>query len=328
MTTATEQTHDLPDRPTANSGRSDWMERFTRDEIKELLEMRDWRSWLTIATNWALVGLSFAMVAIWPNPLTVLLAIAIIGGRQLGMAVIMHDASHRSLFSNHKINDWAGNWLAAYPVWSDIGPYRNYHLKHHAKTWTKEDPDLSLSTPFPITRSSFYRKVWRDLSGQTGWKRAKATFARDLSMSKGKTARTGAPQSAWTVLRGVIITNLLLFGVLVAVGHPALYLLWIVSWLTTHSLAMRIRAIAEHSMPTQVDNPFGHTRTTIASWWERLFIAPTRVNYHLEHHLMMTVPHYNLPRMHRMLREKGLLEGANVCHGYAGVLALASSKAA
>ena len=40
---------------------------------------------------------------------------------------------------------------------------------------------------------------------------------------------------------------------------------------------------------------------------ERLLVAPNYVNYHLEHHLVMTVPHYHLPRMHRMLRERGVL---------------------
>ena len=66
----------------------------------------------------------------------------------------------------------------------------------------------------------------------------------------------------------------------------------------------------------------------VARWWERLLIAPNCVNYHLEHHLLMTVPHYNLPRMHRLLRERGALDDACVTRGYPGVLALAASRAA
>jgi fatty acid desaturase len=58
----------------------------------------------------------------------------------------------------------------------------------------------------------------------------------------------------------------------------------------------------------------------LAGTWERLFIAPNRVNYHLEHHLLMTVPHHNLPRMHALLRRRGLLGGAHVAQGYAHVL--------
>ena len=79
---------------------------------------------------------SMAMVAAWPNPLTVVLALFVIGGRQLGMSILMHEASHRTLFRDRALNDWAGNWLAAYPVWTDLAPYRPYHLRHHAKTWT------------------------------------------------------------------------------------------------------------------------------------------------------------------------------------------------
>ena len=55
-------------------------------------------------------------------------------------------------------------------------------------------------------------------------------------------------------------------------------------------------------------------------------IAPNRVNYHLEHHLWMTVPLYKLPRIHRMLAERGLLDGALVTKGYRSVLERAASK--
>lgn len=301
-----------------------WLDRFTREEITELLRLEDRHSWTSLLVNWGLIFASMAMVAAWTNPFTVVLALFVIGGRQLGLSILMHEASHRTLLRNRELNDWVGNWLAAYPVWTDLAPYRPYHLKHHARTWTKDDPDLDLASPFPITRDSLRRKIWRDLSGQTGLKRLRATLYRDLSMSAGKSGRQG--QSATQALQGVVVSNAVLFVVLATLGHPALYLLWIGAWLTTYSLAMRIRAIAEHSMPRDPADPFQHSRTTLASWWERLLLAPNRVNYHLEHHLLMTVPHYKLPTFHRMLRERGLLKDANVVQGYAGVLALAASK--
>jgi fatty acid desaturase len=119
-----------------------------------------------------------------------------------------------------------------------------------------------------------------------------------------------------------------LFGILLVAGHPALYLLWVVAWLTTYSLIMRIRAIAEHSMPTDPADAMKNTRTTLAKWWERLFIAPNRVNFHLEHHILMRVPHYNLPRLHSMLRDRGVLDDALVADGYVDVLTQACSKQA
>lgn len=299
--------------------KSSWRTALTRDEVHSLLAMHDLRSWMSLAIDWGIVGASFALVAVWPNPLTIVVALFLIGARQLGFAVLMHEASHRSLFSNRRVNDWVGNWLAAYPIWSDLRPYRPYHLKHHAKTGSEEDPDIGLVRPFPITRRSLWRKVWRDLSGQTGRKFAIGAWKRTF-------ARWGKDPEARRAAQGVLITNLVLLGLLTLVGHPALYLLWAGAWLTTHTLVTRIRSIAEHALTRDPSDPLGNTRTTVASWWERLLIAPNGVNYHLEHHLLMTVPHYNLARMHRLLRERGVLDRACVDDGYIGVLARASAR--
>jgi fatty acid desaturase len=300
-----------------------WRETFSKEELAELREMQDWRSWQSVLGNWAIVLGAMALVSWWPNPITILLALLLIGARQLGMAVLMHEASHFSLFSSKKVNDWVANWLCAYPVWSDLAAYRRYHMGHHARTWTKDDPDLSLATPFPVTPESLRRKIWRDLSGQTGWKRVKYTLKRDLGLAEFKMGRTGESAEAF---RGMLVSNAVLLFALALVGRPELYLLWVVAFLTTNMLVTRIRAIAEHSMITDPSDPLQNTRTTLASPLERLFLAPNGVNYHLEHHLLMTVPHYRLAEMHRLLTERGGLDGANVVRGYREVLRRASSK--
>ncbi|MFO1200890.1 MAG: hypothetical protein U1E86_28390 [Burkholderiaceae bacterium] len=81
-------------------------------------------------------------------------------------------------------------------------------------------------------------------SGQTGWKRVKATVKRDLGLSQGQSRTFGGVHQ----YRGVAISNAVLFLVLLAAGHPMLYLLWVVAWMTTFQLVTRIRAIAEHAM--------------------------------------------------------------------------------
>ena len=69
--------------------------------------------------------------------------------------------------SNKAVNEWIGQWLCAVPVGADLASYRSYHLQHHKFTQQPEDPDLSLSAPFPITKESYTRKAIRDLTGQT-----------------------------------------------------------------------------------------------------------------------------------------------------------------
>jgi fatty acid desaturase len=308
----------IVERHTAE-GNFDWREALSREDIAGLLEMNDLRSWASVTANWGLTFAAMAAVAVWPNPLTIVAALIVIGTRQLGCAVLMHEASHRSLFSSRAVNDWVGQWLCAYPIWSDLRAYRPYHLQHHAHTGTDRDPDLGLIAPFPITRASLRRKVFRDLSGRTGWKFARAAFRRTFGRWQDPDARRAAI--------GVATTNAALLGGLAALGHAELYLLWAVAWLTTNTLVTRIRAIAEHELTPDQDDPLRNTRTTVLRWWERLLIAPNRVNYHLEHHLLMTVPHYRLPEMHRLLSERGVLEHACIePGGYAAVLRNAASK--
>jgi fatty acid desaturase len=275
---------------------------------------------------WGTIFAAMAMFVYWPNPVTFLLAVAIIGARQLGLAVLSHDAAHGLMFTNMRLNDFAGTWLTEYILTGDLYAYRPYHVKgHHRFTQQPNDPDLGLSAPFPITRSSLRRKVIRDLTGQTAWKQRKALVRRAFGGSDRPAAERIS--RGWRRLHGAIVTNAALFAILAAAGHWWLYpALWLVPFFTFEPLVVRIRAIAEHSMVTDNGDPLRNTRTTHANWLERAFIAPYFVNYHLEHHLLSAVPCYNLPRAHAMMIAKGWGPKMEIQPGYRAVLRLAASK--
>jgi fatty acid desaturase len=74
------------------------------------------------------------------------------------------------------------------------------------------------------------------------------------------------------------------------------------------------------------NDPLRNTRTTRANFLERLFIAPYYVNYHLEHHLVIYVPCYHLPRVHDILCTGPHASRMEVQPGYAAVLRLAMSR--
>jgi fatty acid desaturase len=302
-------------------GDAHWKSLFSKDELRDILTLDDRKSVATLLVNWSVIFAAFALVGWKANPITIVLALFILAGRQLGCAIVMHEAAHRSFLSNRIWNDRIGNWFGAFPIWADVLPYRNYHLVHHAKTGTPGDPDLSLTLPFPISKASLRRKVWRDLSGQTGWNQLAGTFKRDLGIGDRRTQRNQGlkpgekPDVGWHKLAPVVISNGVLLGILALFGRPELYLLWPLALITTYRLALRIRSIAEHAMAGPPGDPLRNTRTTIVSWWERIFFAPNYVNYHLEHHLLMTVPHYNLPKMHALLHRRGLLDQALITKG-------------
>lgn len=298
---------------------------FTPEELAMLKRKSDVRGAWMVFHAWAVIFGAMAVFVWWPNPVTFLLAVAIIGGRQLGLAILAHDAAHGLLANNQRLNDFEGSWLTDNLLLADLYAYRKYHIVHHRFTQQSNDPDLGLSAPFPITRESLKRKIIRDLTGQTAYKQRIGLIRRSFG-------KPGDPWSermaaGWKRLKGPIVSNAVLFGILAVTGHWWLYpMLWLVPFFTFFSMIERFRSIAEHSMVTDNDDPFRNTRTTYANWLERAFLAPYFVNYHLEHHLVMAVPCYNQPRMHRMLLAKGYGPRMEVKPSYLAILSLASSK--
>lgn len=298
---------------------------MTEQELVEVRTRSTWKGVALIAHAWALILGSIAMIAVWPNPLTFLLAVGMIGSRQLGLAILMHDGAHGSLADGDKLNMFLSQWFCAYPIFAETRAYRRYHLQHHAHTQQDNDPDLILSAPFPITQPSYRRKFWRDITGQTGYQQRKAQILNAL----------GEPSWPWRQrmasfrdkLGPQIAVNAVLFAGLAAAGVWWAYpLLWLTPLMTWMMVITRIRNIAEHAVVPDSNDPLRNTRTTRAGFLERLFIAPYYVNYHLEHHLLFYVPCYNLRRVHEILMRGPNAERMEVQPGYAAVLRLATSR--
>ena len=300
-------------------------ETFTPEEMAQVRARSDVTGLLCVAHAWIVIAASMALFAIWPNPLTFVLAVVLIGSRQLGLAILMHDAAHGVLTKTPALNEWVSQWFCAYPVLNDTIRYRHYHLVHHRTTQQPDDPDFSLSAPFPITRTSFRRKLIRDITGQTGFKQRRAQIVAAL----GKPGDPFAKRFAGfrSKLGGPIAANLILLAILMAVGRWYFYpLFWILPLLTWQQLITRVRNIAEHAIVPDNDDVFRNARTTYASWWERALFAPYWVNYHVDHHLLFYVPCYNLPKLHAMLLAKGYGPRMEIQPNYLSIWKLATSK--
>ena len=295
---------------------------FTPEEWEGLSQRSSWRGLSLIACAWAIILGAGAMFIIWPNPITYILAVMLIGARQLGLAILGHDAAHGALHPNIKVNDWAAEWLCNAPTGGSVKRYRPYHLMHHKFTEQPEDPDLGLSAPFPITRQSLRRKIIRDLKGQTFFKQRIQPYFGYVTGKRPKPARIADnPGVRFWIVNGAAIIALTAAGYWWA--YPALWIVPMATWLP---LVTRLRNIAEHAMVGTEEDPFTHARTTLANPLERLFIAPFWVHYHGEHHVFMHLPCYNLPRTHRLLIEKGYGPRMRLANGYIDVLKAATSK--
>lgn len=306
---------------------------FSPEEIQRLIAPSRWRGLALIAHCWAVIVGLWALCVLVPHPLLILLAVPLIGTRQLGLAVLQHDGAHYTLHPNKRVNDWVSEWLLNRPLFGEsVVAYRKYHLQHHRLTQQPDDPDLHLSAKFPITRSSFRRKMWRDLSGQTGLKQYGNLIRSALSRGKvqhhssGPNDVSGRISGFWQRLGPNLAINLVFLAGFTLAGAWYLYfILWVLPAFTWERFITRLRNIGEHAVVPDNDDRLRNTRTVIANLIERAFIAPYRVNYHLEHHLLVSCPCYLLPDAHRLLIDKGLLPRMEVKRGYREVLEAALS---
>ena len=78
---------------------------------------------------------------------------------------------------------------------------------------------------------------------------------------------------------------------------------------TLYPVQIRLRSACEHSFEAGYNvaaNGRWVTRSVNANVVERFLIGPLYSDYHFEHHLLPTVPYYNLPVIRHYLENKGI----------------------
>jgi fatty acid desaturase len=298
---------------------------FSPEEWARVSARSSWKGIALVIHCWVVIGLAIWVGVLWP--ITIPLVVMVVGNRQLGLNILMHDAAHALLHENRKVNDFVAYWFCA----PELFIYRPYHLQHHRYVQQSEDPDLVLSKPFPITRDSLKRKIIRDLTGQTFFKQRSSSFVAGIKRTSEEeqisTSKLNIILQEFYKQRMFYISNGLF---LLAFSLAGLWWAWLLMWLlpmmTWLPLVSRLRNIAEHALIVENGtDPLRHARTTYASWLERAFVAPYWVNYHCEHHMFTQIPCWNLPLAHELLKQKGVTPRMEIQPSYPAVLKLASA---
>ena len=287
---------------------------LTLEELTRLRRTSAPRGAALVLHAWATIAGAIAVYLLWPSPVTLVLMVIVVGSRQLGLVVLMHEASHWLLFPGLRRNTWVGTWLCAAPMGQDLRAYRRRHHLHHRLTQRPDDPDLALSAGLPGSPGRLATALLADLAGVTALRRPLAW-------------RPGSDGLAATRrrLRAPLVANLVLAAALTAAGGPLLYVLaWVLPRLTWYEALARLRDIAEHGLVPGAEDPLRSARSIDAGPLARALLAPYRVNYHLEHHLLVFVPCWRLPAARRLLLAKGYGPRMERARSYAQVLARAA----
>jgi fatty acid desaturase len=256
----------------------------------------------------------------WPNPLALLLSVLVIGTRQHALFVIAHDAAHYLLYENRLANEIVGRASAMVQGLS-MCTYRVIHRLHHNNLYGPLDPDTALHGGYPRGKAYLVKKLLKDLSGLTAWK----TYAYFLGGAPALNTATNVAlrplddtsdklrREARHDRNAVIVFHLVALALFALSGYLVQYLvLWVLPLVTVVQAILRLRAIAEHGATTDFSSPLTAARTNVVPAWLAWLIFPHHVNYHIEHHLYASVPHYNLPVLHREMRARMMLENAEL----------------
>jgi fatty acid desaturase len=301
--------------------KDDFRRALPKEVVQRLTRRSPWRATIAWLSDFAVLAIAIgAGLYFWPNPIVLLACIVVIGTRQQALFVIAHDAAHYLLYDNRLLNDAVGRTCAMLGGLS-MCTYRVIHRMHHNNLYGELDPDTALHGGYPRGRAYLLKKLLKDLAGLTAWK----TYAYFLYAAPGLNTKTNVAlrplddtsQKLKVEARNdrnlVIAFHLAMLAVMVWSGYLVQYLvLWVLPPLTVMQPILRLRAIAEHGATTDFSSPLTAARTNIAPAWLEWLIFPHHVNYHIEHHLYASVPHYHLPELHREMKACGLLQGAEV----------------
>ncbi len=290
---------------------------LTKEEQQSFRASSDWLGARGFLTTWgAMLGAAWLYI-LYPGWPTGLLLTAVFASWQMALGVLMHDCSHRSWFKSQRLNDFFGHWFAGVPILVPLQFYRKIHFLHHTKTGTDDDPDVGNINAYPVSRASFRRKMVRDFSGQSGLKNivgllryvntGRAGDGVSMGINKKVISSEEIRKITMKNYSHILLVHGAWFAIASSTGHPEIYLFWWLAFVFLYPFILRIRQVAEHgAMPRLFSADVRDTtRTTIPNWWERMIFAPHNVNFHCEHHTLPTVAGYQLPGLHRMLKERG-----------------------
>ena len=161
-----------------------------------------------------------------------------------------------------------------------------------------DEPDIALYVGYPIPPDSFRRKLWRDATGQTGWKLLKGLFRAARSSDRRHAARRPLDRRACSSALAAISA---------LAGYPLVYwLLWFLPYMTAvagHQPAALHRRARRHD-PLERPPPRPPTRcastrrpASCSSRTGSAGTSPTTCD--------SGIPMRHLPRYHRELVRSG-----------------------
>jgi fatty acid desaturase len=226
----------------------------------------------------------------------------ITGNRQRALGNLLHDAGHRNLVREGRLNDLLAEIFLSSSLFNSLTVYRDSHARHHA--WLGDpnhDPDY-------IAANEAHASSW-----WTTYLRILCTISAWNGSAFGHLLTRGIPPSLRFRIVLWWLCALALLSTLVDLRFALLFFgIWLSAKATAFHAITTFREMCDH-FGLRPGGIFSFTRdiSTTSPW--RWILHPRHNGYHLTHHLMPAVPYYRVRRTHELLSQLPVYETRATC---------------
>jgi len=267
--------------------------------IKKLTKLDNWHGLLALSEDYLLILASILItshVSWFFYPLTLL----VIGSRQRALTTILHESAHGVLAKDKLLNSVLGTFCSGYLIFQQIIPYKKSHCSmHHSHLGNPElDPDFKfhLEEGLYDAACSKHFLVRHIIKPLLLFKVPQYMFY---------LAKYRLFGSCCDLYETIIMLAYLFTIVSAAVWFGfwiQLILFWLVPYVTVFQVLGYFIEVSEHyPLVGQNTVDLYMTRNRFSPWYEAFFTSMHSENFHLIHHLMPSVPSWNLAKAHKIL---------------------------
>nr|WP_321358929.1 fatty acid desaturase family protein [uncultured Hyphomonas sp.] len=245
------------------------------------------------------------LLPIFAAPVVLLPAWIIIGTRQRALATLLHEASHRALARNRRLNDFLGTVCSSWFIFQMGAPYKASHVyNHHPKLGhVLNDPDTEQYVRQGLLEANPVTFVRDNVIGMLLGLKALVNFPYLLryrllpadwrTMSRAHMAEL----AGFIIFWGVLLTLLTLAGWL-----DEFLVFWMLPYFTAFQATNWLIETAEHFPLVWLESSVVRaTRNRQGNVIERFLTGAHGEGWHLVHHLRPAIPFWNLKKAHQLM---------------------------
>lgn len=269
--------------------------------LKKLSQLDNCQGCIAVAQDWIIILLAILIAKhfayLYP------ISIIVIGSRQRALGTILHDSAHERIAKSKKLNRLLGTLFSGYWLFQSLLKYKETHVqKHHRYLGDlNKDPDFQYYIENGLYKP--HLKVSEFLLQH---------IIAPVFLFKVPSYFLYLIKNRISCARSYPLEFCLMISFWISIALCAYYYnhlnliisYWIIPFFTTHMIIGYLIEISEHY-------PFlGNSREAIylsrnrhSHWFEGLFFSIHHENFHLVHHLMPSIPCWNMVKAHHIMMQ-------------------------